>query len=102
MRRDEALRIIRAHEAEPRAMGVESVELFGSVARDEAGPDSDVDVLVKLTDEVMRQPWGPYADMEDMADRMGEWLGAKVDIATLPLQRTRFGYRVAEERFHVY
>ena len=83
-------------------MGVESVELFGSVARDEAGPGSDVDVLVRLTDELMRQPWGPYADMEDMAERMGEWFGTKVDLATLPLPRNRFGYRVAGERFHVY
>jgi uncharacterized protein len=28
--------------------GVESLALFGSMARDEAGPDSDVDVLVEF------------------------------------------------------
>jgi len=28
--------------------GVESLALFGSVARDQAGPDSDVDVLVEF------------------------------------------------------
>jgi predicted nucleotidyltransferase len=29
-------------------MGVTSIALFGSVARDEAGPSSDVDVLIDV------------------------------------------------------
>ncbi len=31
-----------------RAVGVRSLSLFGSTARDEAGPESDVDVLVDV------------------------------------------------------
>ena len=102
MRRDEALTIIRAHEAELRAMGVESVELFGSVARDEAGPESDVDVLVQLSNELRQKPWGPIAEIERMEGQLSDWLGTKVDVAMLPLRRTRFGQRVAKERVHVY
>ena len=48
MQRDEALRILAAHRDEIRALGVTSLALFGSVARDEAGPESDVDLLVEL------------------------------------------------------
>ena len=102
MRRDEALRIIRAHEAELRAMGVESIELFGSVARDEAGPESDVDVLVKFSDNVRRSGWEYVDHYFGVRDLIGEAVGTKVDVASLPLARTRFGYTVAKERVHVF
>ena len=48
MRRDEALRRLAEHREELAAMGAGSLSLFGSVARDEAGPDSDVDILIEL------------------------------------------------------
>ncbi|NEQ19717.1 MAG: nucleotidyltransferase family protein [Microcoleus sp. SIO2G3] len=48
MKRDEVLAIVAAHRKQLQAMGVKSLELFGSVARDEAGPDSDVDFLVEF------------------------------------------------------
>jgi predicted nucleotidyltransferase len=48
MKRDEVLAIVAAHRQQLQAMGVKSLELFGSVARDEAGPDSDVDFLVEF------------------------------------------------------
>jgi uncharacterized protein len=50
MTRDEALRRLRAHEAEFRAAGVAALYLFGSTARDEAGPDSDVDLFMDAAD----------------------------------------------------
>ena len=48
MRRDDAIRLLKSTEPELRARGVLSLSLFGSTARDEAGPDSDVDVLVEF------------------------------------------------------
>jgi predicted nucleotidyltransferase len=48
MRRDEVLRILETHLAEIRAMGVRSLSLFGSVAREQASDSSDVDILVDL------------------------------------------------------
>jgi len=48
MRRDEVLQMLRERRAEIEALGVRSLSLFGSVARDEAGPDSDIDVLVEF------------------------------------------------------
>jgi len=48
LRRDEALALLREHAAEiERRTHVRPVALFGSVARDEATVDSDVDVLVE-------------------------------------------------------
>jgi len=48
MLRDEALAILRAHSAGLAAFGVKSLALFGSVARGEAGPESDLDLLVEF------------------------------------------------------
>ena len=44
--RNAAMRILRDHADEIRAQGVVRLALFGSVLRDEARPDSDVDLLV--------------------------------------------------------
>src|SRR5271156_5687338 len=46
MKRDDALNLLRQHESELHNLGVAHAYLFGSVARDEAGADSDVDMLV--------------------------------------------------------
>jgi predicted nucleotidyltransferase len=43
VRRSEALRILAEHRVEIVAFGVWSLAIFGSVARDEAGPTSDVE-----------------------------------------------------------
>jgi len=48
MERDRVLDLIRAHLAELNQLGVRSLALFGSVARNEARPDSDIDLLVEL------------------------------------------------------
>jgi predicted nucleotidyltransferase len=49
MKRDEVLRILRAHRDELREkFGVKSLALFGSMARDEATHTSDIDLLVEF------------------------------------------------------
>jgi predicted nucleotidyltransferase len=76
MRRAEALRIIASHETELRALGVRSLSIFGSVARDQAGPASDVDLLVEFD-----RPVG-YFHVFDVQDRLESLLGCKVDLVT--------------------
>lgn len=46
--RDDALRILRQHEAELRARGIRRAAIFGSVSRGEARADSDLDVLIEI------------------------------------------------------
>lgn len=48
MTRDEILAILRAAEPELRRRGLRHAALFGSVARDEARLDSDIDILVEF------------------------------------------------------
>ena len=51
MKRDEVLAILAAHREPLQRLGVKSLTLFGSVARDEARPDSDVDLLVEFNQQ---------------------------------------------------
>ena len=49
MERDEVLRILVEHKPElQKRFGVKSIAIFGSTARNKAGPDSDIDVLVEF------------------------------------------------------
>jgi predicted nucleotidyltransferase len=68
-KRAEILRLARRH-------GARNVRVFGSVARGEAGPDSDLDLLVEVAPR--HSPWFPgglIADLEDL-------LGCRVEVAT--------------------
>jgi len=42
---------LRTHESELRRLGVSHAAVFGSVARGEDGPQSDIDVLVELNQD---------------------------------------------------
>lgn len=48
MKREDALDILRRAEADLRARGVRHAALFGSVARAEARPDSDLDIMIEV------------------------------------------------------
>ena len=68
-KRDEILQTAARH-------GARNVRIFGSVARGEARPDSDIDVLVDLeSDRSLMDLGGLLIDLQDM-------LGRKVDIVT--------------------
>jgi predicted nucleotidyltransferase len=56
--------------------GARTVRIFGSVARGEAGPDSDVDVLVNLN------PGRSLLDIVAIKQDLEDLLGRKVDVVT--------------------
>lgn len=74
MRREEALRILAEHREEIAGLGVKSLSIFGSVARDEAGPGSDVDILVELS-----RPMGLF-EYVGIQLFLEEILGRRVDL----------------------
>ena len=68
-KREEILRTASKH-------GARNVRVFGSVARGEARPDSDVDLLVEVgPDRTPFFPGGLIADLEEL-------LGKKVQVVT--------------------
>ena len=78
MKRDATLKVLAAHREELRAMGVERLSLFGSVARDEAVEGSDIDILVEFV------PGARIGMFEflDVQGTLSSLLGAEVDLAT--------------------
>ena len=77
MRREEALRILAAHRRELRELfSVKSLRLFGSVARDEASEQSDVDVVVDF-DEIPS-----LFGFLKLQRYLQDLLGTKVDLVT--------------------
>ncbi len=53
MTRDEIIGKLREREADLRAQGVAHAALFGSVARGDDRPDSDIDILVDLAPAIV-------------------------------------------------
>jgi predicted nucleotidyltransferase len=51
MNRDEIIGKLKACEADLRARGVVHAALFGSRARGDNRPDSDIDIMVKIADD---------------------------------------------------
>ena len=76
LRRDEILACLAQHRDALRAYSVRSLSLFGSVARDEATAESDVDILVEF-----ETPVGMFKFL-DLKDYLEELLGAEVDLVT--------------------
>ena len=91
MRRDEALRILAEHRTELTAMKVKQLRLFGSVARDEAGPDSDVDLLVDF-----ERPVGYFHLFRVQTHREG-LLGTRVDLGFEDALRPRLREGILRE-----
>ncbi len=77
MRRDDVLRKLREHYREIQQMGVKRLYLFGSTARDEAKPDSDIDLLVNQ-DWSRLSGWGGM----ELVVALEDLLGRRVDVAT--------------------
>ncbi len=83
-KREEILALAAKH-------GARNVRIFGSVARDEAGPESDVDFLIDLGPN--RTPWFPGGLIIDLENL----LGCKVDVITEKGLKKRIRSRVLQE-----
>jgi hypothetical protein len=77
MKRDEVLTLLQGRRDElSNRYHVTSVALFGSTARDQAGPESDVDILVDFpVPPTFDQYMGLKIELEDL-------LGRRVDLVT--------------------
>jgi uncharacterized protein len=70
------LTTLRKNEATLRARGIRHAALFGSVAREDAGPESDVDILIEF-DPDARVTIYDYAAVKDY---IGTLFKARVDV----------------------
>jgi len=90
--RDEAIRRLLEAEPEIRALGVERLALFGSVLRNEARPDSDVDLLVGFAPG--EKSFDRFLALSDLLE---ERLGRPVEIITTEALSPFLGPRILAE-----
>ena len=91
---DRVIATLRAHEPELRRAGIRRLSLFGSVARGDAAPDSDVDLAAEFD---------PAAGVDlvhlvALERRIGEALGRAVDILPEPIENPRLRTNVERDR----
>ena len=87
----EVLEVLRQKRDAVRAHKFDIVGVFGSVARGEARPDSDVDIVIRAL-----EPKASLFDMGGVWSELSEALGRDVSLVELPPLSPRF--RAAVER----
>jgi predicted nucleotidyltransferase len=95
MAQDDRLQRLKAQHGKLAAFNVRSLSVFGSVARGEAGPDSDIDILVEFN--------GPATFDQYMKLKLflEDVLGTPVDLLTRKGIRPELAPYVEREAVHV-
>jgi predicted nucleotidyltransferase len=96
--RKRAIGILRAHETDLRALGVGRLWLFGSIARGDAGPRSDVDVMIAV-------PAGRKFSLFDLGEvrvELCELLDREVDVVIEEGLRPDFRNDIASDLVDVF
>jgi uncharacterized protein len=96
MKRAEVLAILETHQGKLKALGVKTLDLFGSVARDEARLDSDVDLLIEFSIEAT------LFDLFHVQHYLEEVLGCKVDLGTKSALREHLREPVLQEAIRAF
>jgi predicted nucleotidyltransferase len=96
MKRDDVIRILRQElKGLVDRYNISALSVFGSVARDEAREDSDIDILVEFS-----QPVGLF-EFIDLQQNLEALLDHKVDLGTLRSLKPRIKEQVLEEAIRV-
>jgi hypothetical protein len=91
---EQVIATLRAHEPELRQAGIRRLSLFGSVARGDAEPDSDVDLAAELDPEAQI---GLFA-LGALERRLAELVGRKVDLLPEPVEKPRLRANIDRDR----
>jgi predicted nucleotidyltransferase len=76
MDRERVVQTLRSHEPELRAAGIVHLRVFGSVARGEASPCSDIDLMADLDGSKKFS----LLDMSGLENRLSDILQVRVDL----------------------
>ncbi|NJM76725.1 MAG: nucleotidyltransferase family protein [Acaryochloridaceae cyanobacterium RU_4_10] len=95
MKRDEAIAILKEHEQPLKRFGVTSLAIFGSVARDEAMPESDIDILVEFIEP---PTFDRYMNLKFYLE---DHLGQIVDLVSYKMLKPQIRQIVEKEAIHV-
>jgi predicted nucleotidyltransferase len=97
MRRDDVIRSLREHQAEIRRLGVRALYLFGSTARDDARPGSDVDLYFDYDD-----PTFSLVELADLQRWLAELLGSPIDVMSRGSLHPRLRTQIEQSALQVF
>jgi predicted nucleotidyltransferase len=98
MDRDQVIATLRNHERELKAAGIVRLSLFGSTARGDGGPESDVDLLAAF-DESRRLS---LLDVVGIELQLADLLGARVDLSEEGMLKPRVQQSVEAEALRAF
>lgn len=98
MDKEQVIRILREKRPALARFHVRSLSVFGSVVRGEAGPDSDIDILVEF-EPGARVGLFSFARLQRYLE---EILGRKVDLATPKALHRALKKDIMEEAVHAF
>jgi len=87
----EAIEFFASHRDDLRRLGISSLLVFGSVARDQARPNSDLDLIAEFD-----RPVG-YLGFARVQHELERLLGCSIDLATPGMIRPEFRDRIYGE-----
>ena len=91
---DSILELISGHATDLRRLGVQSLSLFGSIIRGEAGPDSDIDMLVEFSEPV------GYFHIFKLQSYLQNLLNLEVDLTTPSALKPEIAEQVLSEAIY--
>jgi hypothetical protein len=100
--RERVIRTIRAHEPALRALGVERLWLFGSLARGDSGPQSDADVLISVPPARKFSLLDLAEVRVELCDELCEVLGRDTDVVIREDAKPRFRDTIADDLVEVF
>jgi uncharacterized protein len=90
------LEVLTAERSRLRELGVADLRIFGSFARDQAGPESDLDVLVRF--ESGRKSYETFLDLSEWLEQV---TGRPVELITREGLSPHLGPLIIQESFDV-
>lgn len=93
MKKERAIQLIQENLDEVKKFHVKSLAIFGSVARDEATDESDIDILVEFDPEAKVGLFQFF----DLKEYLSKILGCEVDLGTLRSLRKEIRETVLKE-----
>jgi len=96
MKRSQVLELVRSHQTQLQKLGVISLDLFGSVARDQANSQSDVDILVEL------QESSGFFEFFQIKHYLEDILKCSIDLGTADALKEHLREPILEEAIRVF
>jgi predicted nucleotidyltransferase len=96
--RDRAIARLQAHRNELEALGVLHAALFGSIARGDDRPDSDIDVMVDVDPVKVRS----ILALGRIQSRLERIMGRPVDVARRSSLRPSVADEAARDAIHAF